>query len=259
MKSIAAPAYTRTTSVDTAAALSVLGVEIKPDLSEDRVTGKSWKSLLIGLDSLPDDAVIGEAPNHNTKMIMSLVRTGKLQEVDPHHPVLDGLRACKAADTLALWSKTGTSHMQFKVAGAERWLMQPGQLPPSISQLPGLLGTRDLKLAAALTVLGFQLLRLEGSAPDALFVFGSALFMPPECPQILCTAYRNGTLLQISPEHPLLWVKQTLSNKDAILDMMRSRLPLVLIRAPNTGRASLVSSNAKGSTMDRVKRHLRIS
>jgi hypothetical protein len=52
---------------------------------------------------------------------------------------------------------------------------------------------------------------------------------------------------------------QGLLNRDALGEMMRTRAPLVLIRAPGTGRASLVSANAKGRTMDRVKRHLRIS
>lgn len=257
MKSIAAPAYTRTTSVELAAALSVIGVQVKPDLSEDRVSGKRWESLLISLDTLPDPQ--GEQlPSHQTKLVMSMVQTGQLQDADPHHPVLDALRACKAADTLIEWTRKAKPHRQLKVKGAQRWLLAEGQLPPSISTLPGLLGTRDIKLAASLLVLGFQLLRLEGSAPEVLFVFGQALFLPSECPQVLRTAYRNGSLAVNTPEHPLLWMMQALSNREAIRDMLRNRQPLILIRAPNTGRASLVSSNAKGKTMDRVKRHLQI-
>lgn len=257
MKNTAAPAYTRTTSVELAAALSVLGVQVKPDLSEDRVTGKRWQNLLLSLETAPDPQ--GEQlPSHQTKLVMSMVQTGQLQDADPHHPVLDALRACKAADTLIEWTRNGKPHRQVKVKGAQRWLLAEGQLPPSIATLPGLLGTRDIKLAGCLTVLGFQLLRLEGSAPEVLFVFGPALFLPPECPQILRTAYRNGSLAANTPEHPLLWMMQALSNREAIRDMLRNRLPLILIRAPGTGRASLVSSNAKGKTMDRVKRHLQI-
>jgi hypothetical protein len=51
---------------------------------------------------------------------------------------------------------------------------------------------------------------------------------------------------------------QGLSNRDAIRDLMENKKPLVLIRAPGTGRASLVSSNSKGAAMDRVKKHLGI-
>jgi hypothetical protein len=82
---------------------------------------------------------------------------------------------------------------------------------------------------------------------------------PPGLASDLAQAVRTRRLQEESPEHPLLWMLQGLINRDAIGDMMTRRAPLILIRAPGTGRASLVSQNAKGSTMDRVKRHLRIS
>jgi hypothetical protein len=267
MKSTAAPAYTSTTNYDLAAALSVLGIEIKPDISEDRISGKRWTKMIIGLDSVPF-ADIGAQPDegedstplptHKTKLIVGLVKNGKLLESDPTHPVLDVLRACKAADTLALWARSGTEHSLVKVKGLDRWQLIERPQPIGYKTQPGLLGTRDLKMAACLCVLGFQLLRLEGSSPNTLFVFGPALFLPPELPQTLRTSYRNGTLAEISPEHPLLWMMQGLSNRDAIRDMMSKRSPLVLIRAPGTGRASLVSTNAKGRTLDRVAKHLGI-
>jgi hypothetical protein len=250
----AAPAYTRTTSLELAAALSILGVDVRFDISEDKVSGKRWQSILLGHDSGADP----ELPRYNTKLILSMVQNGTLQTEDPLHPVLDGLRACKASEALQLWCKKGISHMQVKVKGSDRWQLQPGEAPISYKTLPGLLGTRDLKMAACLAVLGFQLLRLEDTAPNTLFVFGQALFTPAELPQILRTAYRNKTLNEIDPDHPLLWMMQCLKNKDAIGDMLQQRQPIILIRAPGTGRASIVSANVKGSAMDRVKRHLRI-
>lgn len=255
MKStLAAPAYTRTTSLELAAAISTLGVDVRFDVSEDRGTGKRWRSILLGHDSGP----AADLPRYNTRLLQNMVQNGSLQAEDPMHPILDGLRACKASDALQQWCCTGVAHVQVKVKGCDRWQLQPGQAPMSWQTLPALLGTRDLKMAASLAVLGFQLLRLSDTAPNTLFEFGPALFTPPELPQILRTAYRNQTLNEINPDHPLLWMMQCLKNKDAIGDMLNSRQPVVLIRAPNTGRASIVSANAHGRTMDRVKRHLRI-
>jgi hypothetical protein len=261
----AAPAYTRTTNVELGAALSVLGIEIKLDHSVDKLSGQAWKTLLIGLDSVPFEAIgatnaDGEAPmpSHNTQLVLGLLKKGMLQEKDPTHPALDVLRACKAADALRLWCK-GTEHVLTKVKGVERWALVPGQIPPSLKSGTALFGTRDLKLAACLCVLGFPIARLEGNAPDTLFCFqGQSLTMPPAVASDLAQAVRTQRLQSESPEHPLLWMMQGLLNRDAIGEMMRSRAPLVLIRAPGTGRASLVSANAKGRTMDRVKRHLRI-
>ena len=265
MKSTAAPAYTRTTNVELAAALSVLGIEIKLDSSVDRISGQAWKTLLIGMDSVPYEAIGAKPeegdtmPTHQTRLILGLIRNGMLQDQDPHHPALDVLRACKAADALKLWIKTGTEHLLAKVKGAERWVLVPGSIPQSIKSGPALFGTRDLKMAACLSVLGFPLARIDGSSPNVLFCFvGTSYTMPPAVASDLAQLHRTKRLEEASPEHPLLWMMQGLSNRDAIGDLMKSRAPLVLIRAPGTGRASLVSANAKGRTMDRVKRHLRI-
>ena len=267
MKSTAAPAYTRTTNVDTAAALSVLGIEIKIDSSVDRISGKAWKTILIGMDSVdyqaigakPDTEDETPLPSHNTKLILGLLRNGELQKQDPTHPALDVLRACIAADSLREWIRSGEDHSLVKVAGCDRWKLIKSPIPPALKTAPALFGTRDLKMAAALTCLGFPILRLEGTAPSVLFCFGQGMAQPPGLASDLAQAVRTRRLQEETPEHPLLWMLQGLINRDAIGDMMTKRAPLILIRAPNTGRASLVSQNANGTTMDRVRRHLRIS
>ena len=46
-------AWIKTTSVNLAAAVATLGVPVKSDQTTDVRSGKSWKTLLLGLESLP--------------------------------------------------------------------------------------------------------------------------------------------------------------------------------------------------------------
>ena len=269
--SLLPPAFTRCPSVELAAALSTLGAQVKLDISADKISGQSWKTILIATDTVDYEAlgakVIGGTaeekppePSHNTRLILSLIRKGELQKTDPHHPALDVLRACKAADALLHWIQSGTDHRLVKVQGADRWQLLPGEIRPEVKSGPCLWGTRDRKMAAALVVLGFEIARLEDAAPHTLFCFRGphAGGLPQTCLD-LAQLVRTKRLQEDDPEHPLLWMLQGLINRDAIGDLLSKSQPLVLIRAPGTGRASLVSSNAKARTMDRVRAHLGIS
>lgn len=265
MKSDNIPAWARTTSIDLAAAISVLGITIGVDKSEDRRTGKGWKTLLLGMESVPYEAIgvkpdEGDPlPSHKTKAVLGLLRSGKLQEGDPHHPTLDVLRGCAARETFLRWIRTGESHRLVKVKGAERYMLVPGQEPPSVRDVPPGYMTRDLKLASALAELGCIPVKLGGQPGSTEFYFATRGYgFPPLITSDLAQAYRSGRLAEQEPEHPLLWIMQGLSNRDAIGDLLNRKKNLVLIRAPGTGRASLVSENATGKTMDRVKRHLGI-
>lgn len=271
MKSTLPPAFTRCPSVELAAALSTLGAEVQLDISTDRISGQNWRTILIGTDSVDYRAIgariIGKGgeeeepkePTVNTKLILGLIAKGKLQQDDPLHPALDVLRVCKAADSLLRWIQTGHDHRLVQVQGIDRWQLLPGHILPQVKNGPCLFGTRDRKLAATLVVLGYEIARLEGSAPNTLFCFRGphAGGLPQACVD-LAQAIRTRRLQERQPDHPALWMLQGLINRDAISDLLKTRKPLVLIRAPGTGRASLVSSNAKGRTMDHVKKHLGI-
>ena len=265
MKSqLAAAAFIPTTDENFAAAVSVLGVEVRPDKSVDVKTGMAWEKMLLGIESVPETEPVpadGVAmPKHNTRTLVGMLKNGLLQKADPHHPALDVMRACRAADELVKWTKDGKDRTLVKVQGADRYQFVERPLPPSIKAGLGYIGTNSLKMAACLCVLGCQPLRLEGQAPKTRFVFGpSGYGNPPPVPTDLVSAYRNGSMAEAFPEHPLLWMMQGLSNRDAIRDMMRKRAPILLIRAPGTGRASLISQNAKGHAWDRANKHLGIA
>lgn len=266
MQSDTHPAYARSTSLNLAAALSVVGIPVGLDQSVDRISGKGWKTFLFGLESVPYGDIGAKvhesdpAPSYKTQTLVGMLRKGMLHEQDSHHPVLDVLRACEAREKLMEWIRSGVGCRLVKVEGASRYQLVTGDEPESVRQLePGFM-TRDLKLAAALCVLGCPIVKISGSPGSSEIYFAVRGYgMPSPVTSDLAQAYRNKTLEEIEPEHPLLWAMQGLKNRDAIADMANRKKSIVLVRAPGTGRASLVSENAKGSTMDRVKKHLRIA
>lgn len=265
MKSNETPAWAKTTSFDFAAAVSVLGIAVNVDKAVDKISGRGWTTLLLGLESVPYEAIGAKAqegdsaPCHKTQTVVGLLRNGQLQKADPHHPALDVLRACKARESLLNWIKTGQGYHLEAVAGTARYQLVKGENPPSLSQLaPGFM-TRDLKLAASLCVLGCPLIRIGGTEGSTEFYFTVKGYgMPAPVTGDLAQFYRSGRLAEMEPEHPLLWCMQGLKNRDAIADLVHRKSPLVLIRAPGTGRAALVSQNAQGRVMDHVRKHLRI-
>lgn len=282
------PAWARTTNPDLAAALSVLGIDIEIDKTVESRSGQGWVTILLGLESVPEKEIglrrisrvsaatqedLGEdeneaapLPHYKTSTVLKMLRSGQYLAGDPHHPTLDVLRACKAADILEDACKLGTRYRLVRGKGTERMHLALGEEPQAIKNAPQYWLTRNLKLAACLSVLGCPIARIEGSAGSHAFVFSQLAYQlapgqPPIVPSEMAQAWRSGRLQELSPEHPLLWMMQGLTNRDGIRDFINHQTRMVLVRAPGTGRASLVpeSAFASGRQMDGVKRHLRIS
>lgn len=265
-------AYTRTTNVNRAAALSTLGIEIQVDQTTDLQSGKGWKTLLVANESSdvlqallkPKAGAAPHTPKHQTKLILGMLQNGQLAKADPHHPLLDMLGACANREALIDWQKTGKPYRVAHIEGTHRSALVPGDEPESLKALPTALRTTDVKLAAALARLGCPIHRIAPTAdPDIVkFCFPAAgypLGQPPVIVADLVNAYRSDRLPEISPEHPMLWMMQCLINREAILDFMFRQTPTILIRAPGTGRASLVRKDATPECLDKVRKRLGIS
>jgi len=260
--------WARTTSPDIAAACSVLGIPIQVDQTIDAKTGRGWKTILLGLESVPSEAIGGKivegapdpTPNFRTQSILGLIRKGELQKSDPHHPALDVLRACAAADCLQEACRSGMRYRLARVSGVQRFRFVPGEEPQTIKAAQAIWRTRDLKLAACMSVLGVPLTRIDAEGKNHAFLFSMLAYqLAPDVPAIvpsdLALALRAGSLHE---QHPLLWMMQGLKNRDAILDFINGQRRMVMIRAEGTGRASLVPEDASSRTLDRVRQHLRI-
>lgn len=273
--------WSRTTNVNKAGALGTLGIPLQLDKTVDLQSGRGWTTILIYHATAPTAAELGgrvvqgekdaspaesamPAPTLRTKHILGLLARGELQKGDPHHPLIDMLGACANRDALELWVKTGKAHRLARVKGARRTALVPGDEPSDIKALAGC-GTRNLKLAACFTRLGLPVCRIDppsAASPLPTFVFpfqGLALDEPPALLPDLSDQYRNGTLQQASPNHPLLWMMQCLINCEAIQQMIDTQKEIVLIRAPGTGRASLIHRDSSPEVLDRVRQRLGIT
>lgn len=264
--------WSRTTNLNKAAALATLGIPVQVDKTVDLKTGKGWHTILLGSESttvladhLKSPGEAATAPDHNTKLLLGLLANGKLDKADPHHPLLDMLRACAAQEVLTDWLKTGRPYHLEAITGskAERWALAPGPEPETLRSLTQVIRTADIKLAASLTVLGCPIIRLDPTPQGIKFVFPFLGYPLKTQPAIripdLINAYRAHVLPDETPEHPLLWMMQCLMNRHALKEFMQQQREIILIRAPGTGRASLVHRDSTPQCLDQVRRRLGIT
>lgn len=273
--------WIKTQSVNLAAALSTLGIPLKIDQTSDLRWGKTWKTILLGLEALPlpedmgaevvknwegDSAAVQEAvrietpsagARLKTSMIMELINTGRLEKADPVHPVLDGLRAIHNRECLLNWTKKDTRYCVAKSSFAPRSQFIPGEEPPSVkaSAAATAFKTGDMKIVAALAVFGVPVARIEGGGDRHSFFCantGHDLGVPPVDAHQLVTAYRQGAL---PVDHPFRWAMQALINRERILDVMHRQKQMVLIRQGGSGLGAIVPSDATNICMDVVKKH----
>ena len=260
-------AWIKTTSVNLAAAVATLGIPIKSDQTTDIRSGTQWKTLLLGLESLPRTEIgliAGEddtppAPVVRTKQILELVRSGKLEQADPAHPALDALRALHNRERLLDWMHKGTRYRVAKSSRAPRSQLVAGEEPESVKSFPKLFKTGDLKIVASLAVFGVPVARIEGGGGGHQFYMantGHDLGVPPMDAHATVTAYRSGAMPE---DHPFRWSMQALINREAILDFMFRQRKMVLIRKPGCGLGAIVAENCTDTCMDKVRAHFRIT
>lgn len=268
-------AWSRTTNDARAAALGTLGIPLQFDKTIDAKTGRGWKTILVGHETLPTARDLGgkvvegpddenEAPpaaRIRTKEILSLLNRGILHQADPHHPLLDMLGVCATRETLVHWIKTGQPHRIERIRGARRTALVPGDESPTVKASGGF-RTRDLKIAACLIRLGAPVCRIEDQGDRCAIVFplvGQSLDEPAVNTADLVNAYRSNELPRLSPNHPFLWMMQCLINQDAIRDSLNNAKDIILVRAPSTGRASLIHRDSTPACLDKVRKRLGIT
>lgn len=276
--------WSRTTNVNKAAALATLGIPLELDKTVDSKSGRGWTTILVGHATMPTAADLGgrvvsgkadeveagttaPTPTLRTKHVLGLLARGELQKGDPHHPLIDMLGVCAAREALLLWVKSGTAHRLVRIRGAHRTALVPGDETETVRQSGGF-RTRDLKLAACLTRLGLPVCRIDppggagNDSPHHAFVFplqGMALDEPPAILPDLVNAYRDLSLPRDVPGHPLLWMMQCLINREAVMNLITKQKEIILVRAPGTGRASLIHRDSTPECLDLVRKRLGIS
>lgn len=215
--------WTTTTDTRIAAAFGTLGMVIRPKKVLHEKTGTRLVRYHIGLQSV--DKV------YQTKPIEDQARAGTLP---PDHPFLVILRAIENRRHLLDLANRGAFCRLVPVDRGFTWHYQP-----SADGLPGLppagvvFRTGDLKLVAALGIVGLPLLHVEGPEHHRTWYLSGAPLprpggLPPVDPVALKRAWiddRNS----IPWEDPFAQAMRGLHNRERLLDVVNRGADVLLL------------------------------
>jgi hypothetical protein len=255
-----------TQNTNLAAALGTLGVKIRTQRTLDVLSKRSGEivgdSRLTYFLTAPD-AKEGVKDSEDTKHVRRLIkdlRSGELERELPEHPLIVCLAALHNRERILDWLKQGT-RMRLAVNPGGVMTYVAGEEPEFMKRTPvhEQSGTRDLKMVAALGVLGIPLLRFEGLVGSRTFwvaTQGHWLDGRRAHADELVRGLKDGSLESENPEHRLLYAWQALLNRERLLDHLNREMELIQIRAPGTRRAAFVREDASGTAHDKALGHL---
>jgi len=242
-------ASTSTKDTRIAAALGTLGFPVRPEVVYDEKTGDSYTRFHVGLTS-----TIPTIKETSLKF-KSLLKSKSLL---PEHPLLDCLRAFHNRKLLIQSLKKGSVCRVDSVAGGNRTVMVAA---PGLAGAQGskkMMATTDLKVVAAMGIIGVEPLVIEDTPRGAKFFlpeFGMMLKGKSHNAIELLRDFRDGRLAKTSPDHPFLYAMMALNNYTSLLSAVDQQVELVLLRKPKSKLAAYVRANASDKAFDRVKEH----
>lgn len=142
-----------TGSLNLASALAALLLPVRLQVHQDVLTGKVLTLFEIGAVSVDGqwqrDALLGE------------LHKKRLEAEQPHHPLLQGLRALRNYEALLQAQRTGEHLRLVGVAGSHASEYRVGQEVPELVNARALYQTADLGLCAALGTLGLPVVKIQ--------------------------------------------------------------------------------------------------
>lgn len=249
--------WSTTDNVNVAAIVSTLGVPIKIETSNDVRTGQGWTNIEFPTAQVPYircKAPQGSGRAFVDKSILDLLKSGELAKTAPRHEALDGLRALVNRELILDWLKKGEACHLARVPNLDRSFYVKGDPPPSVVVAEEQFPTDNIKLVAALGVIGAPICKIVGSASNHTFYVGRWTFpldgRAQDAHALSKQLLRERTL---DKGHPLFWAYQALCNRERILDMIHNRNPKLLVRrkgSPNFASAIIQPVDNK-AVMDR--------
>jgi hypothetical protein len=241
-----------THSMSLAACLGALGMPVRTDVVLDERTGQELVTFYVGLQSLWNELL--------TETLLQGWHSGQLEQADPLHPFLCGLRACHNANLLA--SSLRNRLRLERIADDHATLYVEGEESLTMRESPEVMETTDLALVAALGVLGLPLIDGEGGR-YRLPSFGHPLKTAMGewaryDAQSLVTRLRDGSLERDEPQHPLVSAYNARAVHAQLQRHLRATSRRVLLRKPRSMRAAFIAEEASPDLLDRVRRHFRI-
>jgi hypothetical protein len=245
--------WTSTLDTREAAACGTLGIPTRLETTYVETTGKRVTRIHLALCCLERI--------YQTKPILAGYKNGTLEKKDPAHPFLTIQRAFLNWNAILDLQKKGIFQRLAQVPGTVLW-----QYVPSTTGLPGTAGrgeilkTSDLKLVAALGVVGVPLLAIEGSAGcHAYFLprIGPIGYLGQPVDALHLMQAWRADKASIPWEDPFAQAMRGLYNKERYLDAINRDIELILITKPRSNwKSAFVRADAPDAAFDHAKRHL---
>ena len=243
-----------THSLSQASCLGALGFPIRTDVVLDERSGEEVTTFYVGLRSLWNAMA--------TDALINDWHSGRLEQADPLHPFLCGLRACHNANTIASSLRNEDRIRLTLTADDHVTIYDDGDELPSLRDADELIETTDAGLVAALGVIGIPMIEHE-SGLFRLPRFGHSVKAPSGewmryDAQALIQQLRENRLERDEPQHPLISAYNARCVHDQILRHLHATGRRVLLRKPRSLRSAFISEQASDDMLDRVQRHFRI-
>ena len=220
----------------------------------DERSGEEVTTFYMGLQSLWNSMA--------TDALINDWHSGRLEQADPLHPFLCGLRACHNANLIASSLRNEDRIRLTLTADDHVTIYTDGDELPSLRDADELIETTDAGLVAALGVIGIPMIEHERGL-FRLPRFGHSVKAPSGewmryDAQALIQQLRENRLERDEPQHPLISAYNARCVHDQILRHLHATGRRVLLRKPRSLRSAFVSEQASDDMLDRVQRHFRI-
>jgi hypothetical protein len=243
--------WTSTEDTRVAAAMGNLGVVIRLHRTLREKTGVTDTRFHLSLINTDGDV--------QTKRVLALWRKGRLEKDEPAHPFLTGMRAQVNRELLLDCANKGTRIRLVKVPGTEIWqYVRGGDLGlPGVAGITDLIETGDLKIAAALGLVGIPVVAIQGARGDFKFYlprYGPVIpaGQPADGVELRAAWYRDKA--EIPWQNVFAQGIRCLFNRERVLDAVNRERPLVLLEKPRSVKGALVHIDATDEAFDEVKR-----
>ena len=233
-----------------AAAFGTMGVPIRLKATLIEKTGERITRFCLALQNIEGTFITGALKKQWEK--------GTLEKTTPAHPFLTILRGMENRRVFLDFINKGIPCRLVQTSA-------PGiyQYIPGGDGLPGIAGhadlftTMDIKIVAALGLVGLPVLRVDGSPGNHKFYLplrGPARpgALPPVHAADFATAWRTDKE-SIPWEEPFAQAMRGLYNRERILDAINKEIPLVMIRKPKTRRSAFIQADASPKAWDHMK------
>lgn len=244
-----------------AAAFRTLDFPVKAERIVDEQNSRTDIRYHIGALSKKHPEV-GDAPT-----LRDQLKSGLLEERDPAHPLLICMRANRNRDRLLDMMNGRVNDLQLlKHPGCELWTYERGggamcgmsTWAKSTGCAP-VVKTPDFKMVAALGVLGFGVIDIEGSAGSRQFYVPKwrpgVVAATDEAADVLVQRFRSYDLLNNEPGHPLLWAMFCLQWRAKYRRDAERQAPHVMLEKPGTKKKAFIKADAPDAEWDRARKH----